>query len=588
MSICLLMLSTMTGAAERAPVPRALTDRDLDAGVIPQAGDEVTLRDFSRMMPRDALSRSSERGKWWLRRYRQDGGDEATMLMTVERDMGTPESCLVPALTYPLGLEGWYEVWIGTYRGDYGGGIDVRLSGDECFVHIEPQQVTWKPKAPKPRSELIVEVNYKPAVDLAGQSLVFQQPYGSYESFHWGFCEAALAYVRLVRLSDERVAAFQADHARTDRRVIAFEDDGFSKFWKWGGQDEHAVRRFLEAFRYHDIAFYGLCVGCTVATRVPTPFTDLAVTGGKRLGDKRANRTVRAFEQKDIDMLAIGCEMAHRYGFKMLPTLRMSALYHCGPKYRDLAKWKLKDARLLDYARPEIRAHICQVVRYLLEHYDVDGFICDFTRHCVHFNADEPDRVGHMNRFCAQLRALVDEVGAVKGRKLLLVATFAESDYVSSFHRHYLDMTVKLNERLAVQGIDIDAWVSNRYFDIIMPEGPNIETHIEATRGTSTKCFPRWTVTRDLYSKALGPGVHDPKASEDKKDRPINWHLGPLDYEAGWLQVRQKGADGLYVFNNARGWVSLRRLGHLEEVAQRVENSVVHGVIERAGVEFLE
>lgn len=582
---CMLFMVVLVCTACHA---RSLTEADLDCGVRPEPGDEVILGDFTRLTPAAALSQKSERGKWWLRRYKLGDGAERVMLMTVERDMDKPETCLVPQVTYPLSLQGWYEVWVATYRGAHAGGIDVRLSGDDCFVHMEPQQIPWKPKGPKPRVGAIVEIKYKPVADLTGQNLIFQQPYGTYESFHWGFCEASLAYVRLVRLSDEQVAAFKADQARTDRRVIAFDADGFSRFWMWGGEDEHAVQRFLEAFRYHDIAFYGLCMGCTVATRVPTPHTDLAITHGRRLGDARANKTIRAFAKKGIDALALSCERAHRYAFKVLPTLRMSALYHRGPKYKKLAKWKLKKTSLLDYARPEIRKHICELVRYFLEHYDVDGFICDFTRHCVHFNEDEPDRVGHMNTFCSDLRKTVDEVSAKKGRKLLLAATFSELSYVSSFHKHYLGMAVKTGERLAVQGIDVAAWVKNGYFDIIMPEGPNIEKHIAATRGTSTKCFPRWTVTCSLYGRRLGPGVHDPKASEDKKDRPINWHLGPLDYETGWLKIRQKGADGLYAFNNPRGWISLRRLGHLDEVAQRVSAGQVHGIVEGPVVEFVD
>ena len=564
-----------------------LTQADLDRGAEPQPGDEVILDDFSKLTPQTALTKKPERGKWWLRPYVQDG-KRGTMLMAVARDMEKPEACIVPQVTYPLSLKGWYEVWIATYRGAYGGGIDVRLSGEDCFVHIDPQQIPWKPKGPKPRVGAIVELNYKPAGDIAGQSLIFQQPYGTYESFHWGFCEAALAYVRLVRLSDEQVEAFKADQARADRRVIAFDDDGFSRFWMWDGTDAHAIKRAVDAFRYHDIAFYGLCMGCTVATRVPTPYTDLYIAHGRRLGDARARRTMAAFKKKGLDMLAISCKRAHAWGFKLLPTLRMSALYHRGPKYRELAQWKLKKCALLDYARPEIRRHICNVIRYFLEHYDVDGFICDFTRHCVHFNPDEPNRVGHMNAFCASLRKMVDEVSAKKGRKLWLAATFSELSYVSSFHRHYLGMTVKASERLAVQGIDVAAWIKNGYFDIIMPEGPNIEKYIVATRGTSTRCFPRWTYTCDLHGRRLGSGVHDPQASEDKRDRPINWHVGPLDYEAGWLKIRRKGADGLYVFNNPRGWVSLRRMGHMSEVAERVKAGCVSGVIEGPVIQFVE
>jgi len=564
---------------------RTLTEKELDAGIEPQPGDEVVLRDFSRLTPKAALSPTSERGQWWLRPYRLKDGSERTMLMTIERDMDKPATCIVPAVTYPLSLKGWYEVWVATWRGPYGGGVDVRLTSDDCFVHIDPQQVTHHKGGPKTRVGAIVELNYKPAADLTGQSLVFQQPFGTYESFHWGFCEASLAYVRLVRLSDEQVAAFKADQARTDRRVIAFDDDNFSRYWMWGGENANKILRVFEPFRYHDIAFFGLCLGTTTNLKVPTPHSDLKINRGARLGDKRMKTVYRDFAVNGVDMLKIAADRAHKYGFKLLPTLRMSS-GGGGPHHKALSKYYLKTCHRLDFAYPQVRDHYVKMIRYILEHWDVDGFILDFTRHCVHFNPDEPNKYEHMNHFCAAMRKMVDAVSAKKGRKLLLAASFAESDYASGFARHCLKVNVKAADRLAIQGIDVAAWVRNSYFDILMPEGPNIEKHVAITRGTTTKCFPRWTYTRTLYSTPLGRGIHDPQASEDKTDRPINPHCGPLDYEAGWLKIQGKGADGLYLFNNPKGWATLRRMGHLDEVRTRVAVGQVHALIEGPIIEF--
>ncbi len=567
---------------------RTLTQADLDRGVAPQPGDQVILRDFSRLKPQDALSKTSVRGKWWLRRYRTDDGREQTMLMTVERDMDKPETCLVPAVTYPLGLRGWYEIWVATYRGPYGGGVDVRLTGDDCFVRMDPQQVAFHPKRPKPRVGAIVELQYKPAADLTGQGLVIRQPFGSYESFHWGFCEASLAYVRLVRLSDAQVAAFRADQARADRRRIAYDDDNFSRFWMWGGKDKYDVLRTIEMFRYHDIGFYGLCLGANTALHVPTPYTDLKVPGGRRLGDERARKAFRAFQKQGIDRLTLMTERAHKYGIKMLPTMRMSAIYQRGPTYKALSKWVLKDGRHLDFGQPQIREFFVKVVRYILETYDVDGFTLDFTRHCIHFNPDDPDKVVKMNTFCKAMRTMVNQVSAKKGRKLLLATTFSELDYVSGFQRHNFKINVKPAERLAIQGIDVQAWIKNGYFDIIMPEGVNIEKFIKMTRGTSTQCWPRWTYTTDRHGRRLGKNVHDPTPKEDKKDRAINPHNGPLDYEGGWLELLDAGADGLYIFNNAQGWPVLRRMGHPDEVRRRVRAGKVHGLIEGPAIRFAD
>ena len=581
----LLAASMLACGASRG---RVLTDADIRSGAVVEPGDEVVLRDFSRLEPQSALSEKSEPGKWWLRPYRHtQGGDSGVMLMTIERDMEQPERCLAPPVTFPLQVEGWYQVWVATYRGPYGGGIDARLSGDDCFVHLDPQQVPLHKDAPPARVGAIVELLHTPAADLTGQSLVLRQPFGSYESFHWGFCAAALAYVRLIRLSDEQVAAFKRDQADDTRRVIGFDDDNFSRFWRWGGENERAVVRILEAFRYHDIAFFGMCLGTATATHIPTPYSDFYVNHGARLGDKRVNRSYRAFVDQGIDLLKLHVERAHKYGLKLLPTLRMSSCGHQGTVWKKLPKLEANRGRL-NYATTEVKEHFVTFVRYILETYDADGFILDFTRHCMHFEPDEPDKVGHMNTFCAAMREMVDGVSVAKEKKLLLCASFAESDYVSSFHRVHLKTQVKPEERLAVQGIDVAAWLERGFFDIIMPEGPNIEKHISACRGTTTKCFPRWTATRDRYSKPLGAGIHDPKASEDKKDRPLNWHVGPLDYETGWLDLHSKGADGLYVFNNPRGWVSLRRMGHPDEVAERVAAARVYGLVEGPVIAFVE
>jgi hypothetical protein len=567
-----------------------LTQDDLNRGVVPKPGDSVILRDFSKLTPQDALRMKSTRGKWWLRPYKEDGEPERVMLMTVERDMDRPETCLVPRVTYPLALEGWYEVWIATYRGPYGGGIDAKLTGDDCFVHVNPQQVEWHSKRPKPRVGVVVEVNYKPAADLTGQSIQFQQPYGSYESFHWGFCEASLAYIRLVRLSDEQVAAFKADQANNERRRIAVDDDNMSRYWQWGGRDAQDILRIYEDFRYHDVLFHGLCLGGSTSLKVPTPYSDVENENGQRLGDKRMRTLYRDLLAKDVNMLQLAAQRAHKYGIKLLPAMRMSVCYSPGAHFRALSsKYHLKTCGFqLDYAYPQVRDHFVKQIRYILENYDVDGFILDFTRHCVYFNADEPKKCDFMNAFSAQMRKMVDEVGAKKGKKLLLASEFSEGAYVSGFIKNYLKVDAKPEQRLAYQGIDPATWVKNGYYDIIIPEGKNIEKYIAMTRGTTTRCFPRWEFGSTPYAEPLADGGHDPTPAEDKKDRPVDAHNGPRDIEAGWLQLCQKGADGVYLFNNELSWSTLCRLGHLDEVRARVASGAVCGLVEGPAITFID
>ena len=562
-----------------------LTQKDLDAGVEPKPGDEIILNDFSRLTPSSAISDKRTPGKWRVRPYKKPNGTTGGMLVTTERNLAKPETCICPPVTIPLALKGWYAVWVATYRGEYGGGIDVRLSRDDCFVHIDPQQVAFHAKQPQPRVGAIVEMNYKPAADLTGQKLVFQQPFGTFESFHWGFCEAQLAYVRLVKLRDAEVNAFQADQADNSRRVIAFDDDNFSRYWMWGGENANKIRRIFEPFRYHDIEFFGLCLGKTTNLCVPTPYSDVSINTGGRLGDKRMKTMYVDLAENGVDLVEVAVERAHKYGIKLLPTLRMSS-GGTGKHYQSLSPYYLKTCSRFDFAAPQVQDHFVKMIRYILEKYDVDGFILDFTRHCVHFNPDEPDKAKLMNAFSAKMRKMVDEVSEKKGKKLLLAASISENWYVSSFSKHNLKIDVPVQDRLKVQGIDAKAWIENGYYDLILPEGPYIEKYVEMTKGTSTRCLPRWEYHSDMYGKAVASGIHDPTAKEDKKDRPINSHSGARDFEAGWLKLQEKGAKGLYMFNNPLGWVSLRRMGHLDEVRDRVKSGKVYGVIEGPIVEF--
>ncbi len=560
---------------------KTLRQSDLDRGEQPQAGDVVILDDFSRLTPSNAISRNSEKGKWWLRRYvDKSNSTEHVMLTTVQRDMDNPESCLVPPVTMPLKLKGSYEIWVGVYRPAYQGGVDVRLSRDDCPLVIDPWAVASHPGAPKPRVGALVEILYSPSSDLSRQSIIFGQPHGSYDSFHWGACEASVAYVRLVKLSSKQVRDYNRDFKDKTRRVIGFDDDNFSRYWQWGGETEADVARFVEGFKYNDIDFIGMNLGATTSLHITTPYTDKYISTDGRLGDTRFNKYHQLLLDKGIDKLAVSCKRAHKLGFKLIPTLRMSAIYVPGPKLDALSKFRTKDGMYLDYAKPEVRDYFINMIDHVVNKYDVDGFICDFSRHCVHFNADEPDKFKYMNEFTQRLRQVMDKASAKKHRKLQLIATFTSGGYAWGWVKSGGPTVVD------AQGLDVATWVKNKWYDIIMPEGPDYAKYIGMTRGTGVKCYIRITQQFDLDANFLTNDVHDPTPQEDKADKPINPQLGPLDYEAYWLKLKALGADGLYIFNQYDGWTGMRRLGHLEEVKQHVESNKPYGLLEGPMIEL--
>ncbi len=581
LATCVLSLMTLPAGA------KTLSEKDLDRGIVPKPGDAVILSDFSRVSPKSAVSSDRTKGKWWLRTYtNKDDNSSHTMLMTVDRDKVNPETCVAPKVTLPLNLKGYYEIWIGTYRGSYGGGIDVRLSNEKLFVHIDPQQIAHLPNQ-NPRVNCIVEMKFKPVAELKGNSLVFQQPHGTYESFHYGFCESSLAYVKLVRLSDKQVKAFRKDWADNSRRKVAYNDDGYSRFWWWGGNDEASITRWVETFRYQDVSFLGLCIGATTGLYVPSPYTDLLLWDEGRFGDKQAIASYKSYIDQGIDIIDVSTKQAHKYGIKLLPTLRMSEGGASGPhtqamnKYRIAGSWPPGGA--LDYSYPEVRDYLVNIVRNVLETHDVDGFILDYTRLCVFFKRDEPNKVRYMNEFSAQMRKMVNEVSAKKHKKLMLVATFSNASYTEGWVGN-----IPPDEKLASQGIDVNDWVKNGYYDVIMPEGPNWAKYIALTKGTTTKCYPRLSHQQDIDGNMISWNTRDPGAADNLTDAPVNSNPGPTDYERNWLKLREAGADGVFIFNMPDGWTGLSRMGHIDEVKKRVLTGETYGVIEGPTIEFVK
>ena len=194
--VAVLISAMLLGGVNMSQGARILSDEDLSAGQKPRVGDTVILSDFSRCYPRSGLRTESVKGKWWLRPYRTASGQTGTMLCVEERDMDNPQSCLVPALTYHLNLEGIYDIWVGTYRPIFYGGVDIKLTRDKVYGTIDPreEEITgWPPG----QAGNLVEMFYKTA-DLTGQRIHLRQPHGTYQSLWWGLCNAHLAYLRLV------------------------------------------------------------------------------------------------------------------------------------------------------------------------------------------------------------------------------------------------------------------------------------------------------------------------------------------------------------------------------------------------------
>ncbi len=411
-------------------------------------GDELVITDMSLFGPPEAISRKSTRGKWWRRKYTQDGDSERRALLCVEEhDLETPASCLAPSLVLPLRLEGWYEIWVTTLRHREGGGIDVRLSGEPYFVHADPQQVSGGKRKDAPAYGSLVDVRYR-AADLGGRELVFQQPYGTYESVD-KLCNASLAGVRLVRLSPKQVETLRAERSRPETKVTGFDNDGFSYFFKWGVQDVSCIARLVEPLRDTSARFFNLELGGLGGITIPTPYTGMyQMTGHTRDGDSRANAFFRWCFENEVNLVDVLTDRAHAIGLQLFVSLMMERSFSRDETMRKHPEWRIEKGRgTWDYAKAEVREFQVNKIAWIMTNHDIDGFIVDFTRYGHYFNEDEPNAFAHMNAFVRELRQATDRVNAGKQRKVRLCASYGERSW------HLLHWgTGKLED----QGLDIE------------------------------------------------------------------------------------------------------------------------------------
>jgi len=538
-----------------------LTDKDIAAGRMPGFGDVVLLTDFARMQPADAISQASEKGKWWLRPYTTTEGDSA-MLCVEERDMKNPETCIAPTLTYPLNLKGTYDIWVCTYIPIFGGGIDIKLTGDRVFGTIDPWEDRFESWPPTDKAGRLVECFYKRA-SLNGQDIQIRQPHGTYQSFWWGLCNAHVAYIKLVRVWPQQAKDDASRLKHLDRRGVVIDRDGFSHVWNWGEENLDCILQQAEQMQYSNVEALNWCIGGSLATNFPHPMTGRIVTRN-RLGDKRATRVFQSFIDRDIDILEVLVERCHEIGIKIYASHRANVHYYPNNVWTDHPDWRLKNGRGLDYANPKARGYYRDMLLYIAENYDVDGLTIDFTRHRRHFNPEQEDQFEHMNTYLRELRQGLDGIGKKKGKRLILNASFTCRTWYDGWTP-------------ARQGLDVETWVNENIVDCIMPIGRDHMRYIKMCYGKPTKCYPRVTYQSTFDGGAAGPAVHDPTAAEDKKDRPDNYHLGPWQYVPGVLNWYDYGADGVMLFNLPDAWTTLRQLPYPELLRETVESGELYG-----------
>ena len=577
-----LLLAAMTLLALPCPVlaepskPRTLTDADLAAGAKPEVGDTVILRDFAKCFPRSAVESKSVKGKWWLRPYRTAQG-ESKMLCVEERDKQSkdPHDYIAPALTYPVQLEGVYDIWVGTYRPIYGGGIDIKLTRDKVYGTIDPWEEEirqWPPR--KDQTGKLVEMFYKTA-DMTGQDIHLRQPKGTYQAYWWGLCNAHCAYLKLIRRDPAAVAKDAAALAQSPRKGVILDRDGMSYIWLWGSYDLDCIFQQIEQYQYGNVEALNWCIGSTFWANFPHPmstgFTGYGPMAG-RLGDHRFDRCDLEFRRRGIDLLQLLVDRCHELGIKIYISERMSESGNTD-QLKAHPEW-LNGHGGYNYALPSLRAFIRDYLLYIAENYDVDGVTIDFSR-CRNYFVPGEAKPEYMTALLKDIRAGLDRIGKTRGKRLVLNASFTTGTW-------YDGRTAE------AQAFDVQTWVNDNLVDCIMPEGKEVAKYIAMCKGKKTTCYPRYSTFQDFAANPLQANVHDPTPEEDRTDAPPLQQYGPRDVAKGVLDWYDAGAAGVFLFNQSDAWTTLRHLPYPDVVRKELAAGQPFGKREGEAVEWVK
>lgn len=188
----------------------------------------------------------------------------------------------------------------------------------------------------------------------------------------------------------------------------------------------------------------------------------------------------------------------------------------------------------LNYAIPEVRGHVFQLVEEVCQGYDLDGVELDFERAPIYFSPTldlqpaEPEQRESMTALLRRIRQMTQRTGVARGRPLLVA------------------VRVPLTRRGCLfLGLDLERWLREDLFDLLIVGGG---------------CFPMAMPIRELvqlghqYDVPVYPCIDN---SAMYKGGFWGGGRGPdlLDLSSleAWrgaaMNIWNAGADGVYLFN---------------------------------------
>ena len=340
------------------------------------ASEAIVLSDMSGCSPADALSPMKlKKGHWKLIPYEMQNGPAGNMVWA-------PPEAGAPELSLPLGVAGWYAVFVGLFSSsEVPTEAWLRLNRDPAPVRRVNRDNRYYGNSE--------EVFFKVAqLDEKSRICISQQTTGF-------LAACGVTHVKLIPLSAAEAERVRSERADRSHRTLVATYDGFSDFYTRSPRTKQAVLSAVEVFRHTD--FGTLILQSPGADKVTYPSQIGHMKGSDaeefpRIGDRHFVEAIRELARQEINPVKVLIDGAHDAGMAVHVGIRPAGWsffepysdYWESPFYRDHPQWRCEDrdgtpVARMSWAVPEVRRHSIELLREQVR-FGADGAHLVFNR----------------------------------------------------------------------------------------------------------------------------------------------------------------------------------------------------------------
>jgi hypothetical protein len=391
----------------------------------------------------------------------------------------------------------------------------------------------------------------------------------------------ALAFFAVVLGHSARTVAAETEPRPHPGRAIIINDDGFSTFFSGGYKSVDDVRARVLSYRGTPLRVFEWCFTGGSRVNYPSKVTEIigaGLTTFPRRGDQLVYETLSKIAASGVNLTAAVADACHEAGIECYASMRMNGDYGKSAdgdlnqrQFNSTFWWQHPEMRVrgpkgedkikLSYAYPEVRDFKLGILREVAAT-PIDGVNLDFLRHPPFFGYDEPLlrvfsekygvdartvkpddprwlklRADVMTGFLKEVRAMLDEAGKARGRRIGLSARVDWREY-------------------RMVGCDVDGWLAAGLLDYLVVAqhslgGYEIDLKPFVAMAAGTRCAIYYGEEAILTGHDL-TAKEDRMIAEGKMAPPKRNNLSEDDYRARAAKWQAMGAAGVHLFNTHR------------------------------------